>query len=380
MKLYPSKLLAFGFWGISLLLVEVNGFKGTVPLAKWQKWLESPQPITTGYWIDYKKSPEWHLEGLGESLIDLFKKVETTHPLLTSAEEVDEGVANRKPKDLVTLHIKIIDTVRAIRRAEEGLDEADILDTEANEFASVGESVRMLTGESLASRLPGNHFRPIRPADIPLEQAFGQDEDSEMSIVGFTQRSRNPISEVLDDSIIEKKLLDKIEGKRESIFREFEVQVDKIINTHVDLKIDVWGTRTGPHFKREIWVVIIDLYKSVFGRVPLRDPEALSFWLYNANSLSRDIEGKQVVKFGSLAKEDITIAFKTIVMTLDSMGQRLTKWFLNLEEALVKKEHIKLLKPHVRDLDLFIWAYRVKFDQLFKSVYKEIELSAIILY
>ncbi|KAK6497811.1 hypothetical protein TWF481_012213 [Arthrobotrys musiformis] len=379
MKLYTSYTGLAALRAGLFLPEAVNGYKGLVTHEKWDKWLQSPQPINNGYWLDYKNSPAWYFKAMGETLVELFHKINNTHPLLTSVRQVDEGIARNKPKDLATLNIEIIDGIRAVRRAEEGIDEADISESEANEFVTEGESARMLTGQSLASEiLAGNYRIPMQHAPVPSHPSIDMDIplDSEMGLAGPTQRTLNPVSKALDDSAIEKNLFEKIEGRRESVFREFEVLIDHIINTPVELKVDIWEGRTGPVFKTEIFVAVINLYKLVYGRVPLRDPEGLSYWLYNANSLNRDFEGRKMVKFNTQAKEDVKIAFELIVRAFDSMDQRLGKWLANLEKVLVDKEHIKLVRQPIIDLQLFAWSYRVSFSQLFKVINDGIKLPS----
>ncbi|KAK6354370.1 hypothetical protein TWF730_008778 [Orbilia blumenaviensis] len=363
-------------WG--MVIIEVNGYKGTVTLARWQKWLDSLQPINNGYWLDYKNSPAWYLKGLGGSLIDLIKKIEKTHPLHTSVKQIDEGLTKNKPKDLATLNIEIIDGMRELRKAEEGMDEANVLDSEANEFVTLGDSIRMFTDKSVASDFEGSYKIPMPHAYVPseeaLDRALNQALDSEGPIFGVTQRSHNLISEVLDDSILEKKLFDKIEGRQGSVYREFEVLIDQIINSPVELKTDIWGERTGHLFKTEIFVAVINLYKAVHDQVPLTDPKAISFWLYKANSLTTDIEGRVLVNYNTKAKDDIRNAFEAMVKTFDSMDQRLGRWLRNLERVLQVKENINFVRQQVIDLQIFIWAYRVNFAQLFKVIDDGIKL------
>ncbi|KAK6334704.1 hypothetical protein TWF718_010151 [Orbilia javanica] len=336
------------------------------------KWLESPQPINNGFWLDYKKSPAWYLKGLGEDLMGLFKKIENTHPLHTSVRQVDEGLANRKPKDLATLTIEIIDGMRAVRNAEEGVDEANVLDTEANEFATEGDYITMPLVQSLAGI-------PMQQAQVLPQEELDLYLDSKVAAVGPTQRTLNPVSEVLDDSIIEKQLLEKIEGKGKSVFRDFEALMDQIINSKVELKTDIWGKRTGEIFKTEIFVAVINLYKELSGRVPLRDAEALSYWLYNANSLNRDFLGDRVVRYDTQGKEDIRVAFDMILRTFTSMDLRLGKWLGNLERALKVKEHIGLVRQPVTDLQVFIWSYRTSFRELFSLIDEGIKLPSSII-
>ncbi|KAF3292518.1 hypothetical protein TWF132_005570 [Orbilia oligospora] len=356
------------FWVSFVILPAANCYKGVVKHEKWIKWLESPQPINNGYWLDYKNKPAWYFRGLGESLVELFSKIETTHPLQTTVEQINKALLNNGPKGLATLTIEIIDGMRAVRRAEEGFDEADIQNNEANEFVTEGESIRMLTGQSLASDLMGNYAIPMERAHLAPQEQLDLALDSEIGFLGDTQCSFNSASDVLDDSALEKELFEKIEGSREPMLRKFEVLMDQIINSPVELKIDIWETRTGGLFKTEIFVAIINLYKAVSGKVPLRDPEGLSYWLYNATSLSTDFIGDRVVKYNTQSKEDIRIAFESIVRVLDSVGHRLGWWLGNLEKALVKKENIQLVRKPVVDLQLLVWAYRVNFGQLYKVV------------
>ncbi|KAK6510957.1 hypothetical protein TWF506_010045 [Arthrobotrys conoides] len=362
------------FWSSVVILPGVTCYRGVVKLEKWINWLESPQPINNGYWLDYKNKPAWYLKGFGESLIELFNKASTTHPLRTTVQQINEELEKGGRKSLATLNIEIIDGIRAIRRAEEGLDEADIQDSEANEFVTEGESARMLTGQSLASDLRGHYRIPMQHAHLALQEQLDLALDSELGFIGGTQGSLNPTSELLDDSIFENKLFEKIEGKRESTFREFEVLMDRIINTPVELKTDIWEKRTGQLFKTEIFVAVYNLYEALSGKVPLRDPEALSYWLYNANSLDKDILGDRVVKYNTQSKEDVRIAFQAIVRGFDSMDQLLGRWLEILEKALVDKENIKLVRKPVIDLQLFAWAYRVNFSQLLKAIDDGIKL------
>ncbi|KAF3204791.1 hypothetical protein TWF106_001440 [Orbilia oligospora] len=364
------------FWVNFVLLPTTNCYKGVVKHEKWIEWLESPQPINNGYWLDYKNKPAWYFRELGESLVELFSKIETTHPLQTTVEQINKALSNNGPKGLATLTIEIIDGMRAVRRSEEGFDEADIQDNEANEFVTEGESVRMLTGQSLASDLMGNYAIPMEHARLAPQEQLDLALDSEIGFLGDTQRSLNSASDVLDDSALEKELFEKIEGSHEPMLRTFEVLMDQIINSPVELKIDIWETRTGGLFKTEVFVAIINLYKAVSGKVPLRDAEGLSYWLYNATSLSTDFIGDRVVKYNTQSKEDIRIAFEAIVRALDSVGHRLGGWLGNLEKVLVKKENIQLVRKPVVDLQLLVWAYRVNFGQLYKVVDEGIKLPS----
>lgn len=120
----------------------------------------------------------------------------------------------------------------------------DILDTEANEFVTEGESVKLLTGQSLASELVGDYAIPMQHAHVPSQEPYPAKSKSS-----------------LRNTLWEKELFGKIERKDKSAFRDFEALADQIINTKVDLKTDSWDRRTGPLFKIEIFVAVINLYK-----------------------------------------------------------------------------------------------------------------------
>ncbi|KAF3927062.1 hypothetical protein AA313_de0201874 [Arthrobotrys entomopaga] len=322
--------------GLSSLLVSVDGKKGFTDLVTWESWIHSPQSLR--YPFDGDRSPEWHLKRLGEKLADLFKKVRVTHPVLANVQQIDLGIANRRPKDLLSLTMNIIDGIRAVQRAEEGRDEANILELEADEF-SPEESFAI--GSNLNSEQTG------RDTETSMTRFIG---DEQLSSQGLRTR-----------------------------FRDFEVEAQAIFDSTADLKLDIWGQRTGPVYPTGAYAAILNAYESLHARIPLQDEFALSLWVFNGTIWGQVRGSEAKVFYNTEAKEDLKMAFDALRKTFANIDKQLWDWMIKVYDSLRNKDHIDLVKQHVIDLQIFTWVYKVACDQIFELLDTGIFLPSSIL-
>ncbi|KAJ6263462.1 54S ribosomal protein L25 [Drechslerella dactyloides] len=304
-----------------------TGKKGFVPLDRWEAWLASPilsgQPLT---------SPDSYLAALGQSLTDLFDKIQRTYPLITDPSQINLAGPQNRPPDLVTLNLRIIEGVRAIRELEEGPDESEVTDTEADEF---GQEIRYTTGGPLLS--------PIHRV------AYDDNGDKE------------PLETTL--SIVDPNFNAELRRR----FRDLEIELQLIADAEIELKPDIWTRRIEFPQLIPAFAALIDANATIPDTVPLQDHTALSLWVFNGNALSRDGD-RRIVQYNTAARDDLRDAFDALRDAFLFIEQQLGEWLVKVEDMLVFKDRIALVEGHVVELQDFTWAYRKNCEMLFEII------------
>ncbi|KAK6334126.1 hypothetical protein TWF696_002629 [Orbilia brochopaga] len=318
-----------GIAATAAIFPVASGKKGFVALDKWESWLASPRGGNATI-----ASPDAFLTRIGQSLADLFDKIERTYPLLVEPDQINLAGTLNRPPDLVALNLRIIEDLQVIREAEEGPDESEITETEGDEWGPGN-----LVGETgvFTSALLGNQ---ANDNEGPL--------DTMVSWIDFHSEIRRQ-------------------------FREFEFQLQNIIDTEVELKDDIWSSRRGPPQRITAFTSLIEANRTINRHVPLNDNLALSLWVFNGNALSRDGD-TVMLQYNTDARDDLRDAFNALQETFSYIDRSLFRWMVRLEESLSYPDRIEIVMGNVKALQDFSWAYKENCEELSELIEEGLNL------